>query len=755
MPEKVSITKTKLDNLANAISAKSGEPLNLTIDEMEAAVNGINIGEENTLEGVKVNGVELPIDNQKKVNIPVVSENKVGVMTPSLMNDIYDNIDNKADKSEIPTTTSQLTNDSNFAVDSNYIHTDNNFTTILKDKLDGVASGAEVNVQSDWNVTDTSSDAFIKNKPSIPASTSDLVNDSNFVSDANYVHTDNNLTNALTTKLNGIAEGAEVNVQSDWNISDSSSDAFIKNKPSIPTRVSDLTNDSNYQTDTEVETAITEALADIVGFSVEIVNSLPATGDAGIFYFVPNSVEQNNIYDEYLYVNNAWEKLGTTEIDLSNYLQKTDIAAWAKAPNKPTYTAQEVGALPDTTVIPTKTSDLTNDSGFITTSIYSGTCASAAEATTKVVTCADFTDLEEGSAILVNFNVTNTAAVADLMLNVNNTGAKKIQYINNGTRGNLSSAGYLKASTTYLFVYDGTYWVAYFNYNTTYSSMTDAEITAGTGTTARTITPARLKTAVGTWAPVTSVNNQTGDVSLSIPDSTSDLTNDSGFITSASLPTKVSDLTNDSGYITNSEEDDPVFTASAAYGIQSSDITNWNNKSDFSGNYNDLTNKPTIPTVPTNVSAFTNDAGYLTSYTETDPVFSASPAAGITSSDITSWNNKVSDDKTWNGVTLSSTTINASTKYYVPIKAQASSGSGTANWIGANETPTAHEIARYDASSYLKSTTPPANDNSTKVATTAYVDAATPIIPTNISSFTNDSGYLTLADLPIYDGAVI
>lgn len=32
-----------------------------------------------------------------------------------------------------------------------------------------------------------------------------------------------------------------------------------------------------------------------------------------------------------------------------------------------------------------------------------------------------------------------------------------------------------------------------------------------------------------------------------------------------------------------------------------------------SGNYNDLSNKPTIPTVPTNVSAFTNDAGYITS----------------------------------------------------------------------------------------------------------------------------------------------
>ena len=43
----------------------------------------------------------------------------------------------------------------------------------------------------------------------------------------------------------------------------------------------------------------------------------------------------------------------------------------------------------------------------------------------------------------------------------------------------------------------------------------------------------------------------------------------------------------------------------------------------FSGDYNDLTNTPQIPTVPTNVSAFSNDAGYITSYTETDPVFNA------------------------------------------------------------------------------------------------------------------------------------
>ena len=42
-------------------------------------------------------------------------------------------------------------------------------------------------------------------------------------------------------------------------------------------------------------------------------------------------------------------------------------------------------------------------------------------------------------------------------------------------------------------------------------------------------------------------------------------------------------------------------------------INEWNNKSDFSGSYNDLTDKPTIPTVPTDISSFTNDVGYLTS----------------------------------------------------------------------------------------------------------------------------------------------
>lgn len=58
------------------------------------------------------------------------------------------------------------------------------------------------------------------------------------------------------TKLSGIATGAEVNVQANWNESSEGSDAFIKNKPSIPSKVSDLQNDSGFTTNTGTVTSV-------------------------------------------------------------------------------------------------------------------------------------------------------------------------------------------------------------------------------------------------------------------------------------------------------------------------------------------------------------------------------------------------------------------------------------------------------------------------------------------------------------------
>lgn len=87
----------------------------------------------------------------------------------------------------------------------------------------------------------------------------------------------------------------------------------------------------------------------------------------------------NEIYDdlakEVKRATEADAKIPTKVSDLSNdsgYLsQETDptVPAWAKAPSKPSYSASEVGALPDTTFIPAATEDLTNNSGFITKAV--------------------------------------------------------------------------------------------------------------------------------------------------------------------------------------------------------------------------------------------------------------------------------------------------------------------------------------------------------------------------------------------------
>lgn len=58
----------------------------------------------------------------------------------------------------------------------------------------------------------------------------------------------------------------------------------------------------------------------------EIVEALPATGEANIIYMVSRTeAEEGNVYDEYMYINNAWEKIGSTDVDLSGYYTKEEI----------------------------------------------------------------------------------------------------------------------------------------------------------------------------------------------------------------------------------------------------------------------------------------------------------------------------------------------------------------------------------------------------------------------------------------------
>ena len=133
-------------------------------------------------------------------------------------------------------------------------------------------------------------------------------------------------------------------------------------------------------------------------------------------------------------------------------------------------------------------------------------------------------------------------------------------------------------------------------------------------------------------------------IDIPVPSNTSDLNNDSGFITSAAIPSKVSELDNDAGYITMSaipaipsktsdlDNDSGFITLSAI----PSNVSDFNNDAGYlsSVTWNDVQNKPAIPSkvseldndagyitasaIPSNISSFNNDVGYLSAVTWND-----------------------------------------------------------------------------------------------------------------------------------------
>ncbi len=105
----------------------------------------------------------------------------------------------------------------------------------------------------------------------------------------------------------------------------------------VPVKVSDLSNDSNFMSQTEVLNAISNAQH----MTKEIVDVLPTTGEDFVMYLVPENGGTDNIYEEWLWINNAWEKIGDTAtvVDLTPYLKKTDMVAITNAEIDSLFTA--------------------------------------------------------------------------------------------------------------------------------------------------------------------------------------------------------------------------------------------------------------------------------------------------------------------------------------------------------------------------------------------------------------------------------
>ena len=233
------------------------------------------------------------------------------------------------------------------------------------------------------------------------------------------------------------------------------------------------------------------------------------------------------------------------------------VPEWAKQPNKPTYTASEVGALSSDTFIPSKTSDLTNDSGFITSADVP-TKTSDLINDSDFITSADIPAIPSKTSDLTNDSGFITSA------DIPDIPAKTSDLINDSN-----------------FVVDANYVHTDNNFTTTLKNKLDG-------------------VAAGAQVNVIEIVKENGTV-LPITNKTIDIT----------VPTKTSDLNNDSGFITGYTETDPVYSASPSASITSSDISNWNNKSDFSGDYEDLINTPDIPD---KTSDLINDSGFISEW---------------------------------------------------------------------------------------------------------------------------------------------
>ena len=226
-----------------------------------------------------------------------------------------------AKKTELPTKTSDLNNDSNYVSDASYIHTDNNYTTADKAKVDNAV------LTSAQTLTDTQKSQARSN---IGAGTSSFSGSYNDLKNKPTIPTVNNGT--LTIQKNGanvqtFTANQSTNVTANITVPTSTND-LTNNSGFITKAVSDLTNyynKSNTYSKTEIDGLISSAKS---GRFI-VVDSLPTTNiKTDVIYLVPSSKSTvKNVKDEYINLDgttSGWELIGSTAVDLSGYLKKTD-----------------------------------------------------------------------------------------------------------------------------------------------------------------------------------------------------------------------------------------------------------------------------------------------------------------------------------------------------------------------------------------------------------------------------------------------
>lgn len=433
------------------------------------------------------------------------------------------------------------------------------------------------------------------------------------------------------------------------------------------------------------------------------------------------------------------------------------VPAWAKQPTKPTYTASEVGALPNTTKIPSKVSELENDKGYITgvpAQYVTETELSAKGYLTQHQDLSDYAKKSEIPAVPVKSVNGKTGAVT---LNASDVGARANTWTPTASQVGADASGTAdsKVSThnvatdshndirlmfkdlkdkleAFLDIDDATKdqvseIIALIDANkTSIASITSNKVNVtdiiDNLTSSVSNKPLSAKQGVELKKLYDSI--KTNADGLVIPTKLSELENDKGFITSIPGEYVTETELSAKGYLTQ-HQDLSAYAKTSQIPTKLSQLTQdasnrvvtddeksaWNAKSNFSGKYSELSGQPTIPS---KTSQLTNDSGYLTSI----------PAEYVTDSELTAKGYLTAhqdisgkQDKTDNSLTTSSKQIagainenkqnidkiNANLDYIINISMGASSDELIADKT-FSEIEAAHNSGKHCVLKYFEST---------------------------------------------------
>ena len=131
----------------------------------------------------------------------------------------------------------------------------------------------------------------------------------------------NDYTAEEKTKLSGIAAGAQVNVIESVKVNGAAQAVTSKAvNITVPTKTSQLTNDSSFAT----QTYVNQQIGAIDKLKKAVVEALPSSNiDANTIYLVPSKSQgADNYYDEYMYINGKWELIGNSKTDMTGFVKK-------------------------------------------------------------------------------------------------------------------------------------------------------------------------------------------------------------------------------------------------------------------------------------------------------------------------------------------------------------------------------------------------------------------------------------------------